>query len=531
MPEATAEVAPLVLRPLQEKADLLVRRAISKHQRVVLVAPTGSGKRYLLVHWCMGALSKGKRVLFITDRRILVNQMAAECAKHSVPFGMIMGSEPRDDSALLQIASIQTLRRRKYKDMPDADFICHDEAHKEPKACQELFDLHPKAKIVGVTATPVGPKGTSLIGIYDTVVEGMVNSELLAGGWLLHTKCWTPSEPDIEGVTVSSSGEYNQSQLGKRVEECTVFADVFKHWEPYQNEQTILFSPKVKFAYGIAEQFNDRGVTAEVIEAGTSSQDRPPMFERFNNRETRVLVSVDVLREGFDAPIASVGIDLQPNKQFRTYWQKVGRVRRTYPGQTHATWLDFAGNFWRFWHPDEDPDWKEVTSTRNIQDVIDQVKGTQCRACGKGNVYKGQCQHCGERVGETKKPWSCSKCHYSLSQWEKMTNGKCPNCGHPVGKAIRRIKMQDGSLKAVSAEERGKKLKSKAKSDWVGCLFKAYHSDKSMNFARWIYEQDHGHWPSPEETGCPDPLSYMWRQSVAEACPWVARAANRKRRD
>jgi superfamily II DNA or RNA helicase len=490
----------ITLRPYQVKTVSLVHDALRRHRRVICCSPTGTGKRFLATWWCDLAAAKGRKVIVVTNRRLLVEQMAAECQAHGVPYGIVMGDTPRNDSAAVQIASIQTLKIRKWRDMPEANLLIVDEAHQQSAAYAELFDRHPEAKAIGFTATPVGAKGYSLIGTWDEIVEPVKNSEAIREGWLLPTQVWSPSEPDCAGVSIEK-GEYVQSQLGQAVEQCTVFADVFRWWGKYSDLQTICFAPLVKYAYGLAEQFRERGHSAEVIEGGTKRDDRRDIFARFADRELRVLVSVDVLREGFDAPAAQCGVDLQPNKQLRTYWQKVGRVKRPHEGQEHAVWLDFAGNFWRFPHPDEDPQWLTTTSAESIQDRVAK-----------------------DREQAEKQPWSCPQCSYSLASWQRIHGGTCPNCGAKLGKPIRRIRMKDGQLRSVSATEKKKVQASHEQQVWDRCRYKAYYCRKTLDFARWLYKQETGHWPPvglksmPETTDSGD-----WKRKVAEVYPWMQR--------
>ena len=490
----------ITLRPYQTRTVAVVHDALRRHRRVICCSPTGTGKRYLAVWWCMLATQNARRVLVVTNRRLLVAQMADECRRHDVQFGIVMGDTPRNDEATVQIASIQTLRIREWRDMPEANLLLIDEAHQESAAMATLFDRYPEAKVIGFTATPVGAEGRSLLGTWDTVVEPVTNSQAIRDGFLLRTQVYSPSEPDTEGVKIER-GEFLPGQLGERVEQCTVFGDLFGWYRRHADKQTIVFAPRVKFAHGLTEQFRERGVAAEVIDGSTARLDRRDVFERFGQRETKVLVSVDVLREGFDAPIAQLGIDLQPNKQLRTYWQKVGRIKRPYENQQEAVWLDFAGNFWRFPHPDEDPEWLTVSGSTTIQDRVAEA-----------------------REKAEQQPWSCPTCSYSLAPWQRIHGGVCPNCGSKIGKPVRRIRMADGKLKAVSATEKKKVVASLEQQAWDRCRYKAFYCGKNLKFARWLYHQDTGKWPDGETLkACPETDSGDWERPVAEVYPWMAR--------
>ena len=406
--------------------------------------------------------------------------------------------------------------------------------HQRPDAYKNLFARHPNAKVIGLTATPVGPQGKSLIssGMYDEIVEPIKNTQLINNNWLLKTHMFAPSEPDIQGVSLSNGKEYNQEELGDAVEGCTVFSDIFDWWRPYSDLQTIVFVPRVKYAYGIASQFADRGFESRVIEGGTTPKERELAFDAFRNRNVRVLVSCDVLREGLDLPVAQVGVDLQPNSQFHTWWQKLGRVRRPSDGQERAIWLDFAGNAWKHvLHPDEDPPWDELTDNLTTQDIIKKKAGRICPDCGGDNIYKGRCQDCGRVIVKQKEPWQCGSCKYSLSPWERLKDGKCPNCGMKIGKQTRRIRMKDGTMRVVSAEELGARKKEKPTKEqrvWADALHKAHYSGKKLSFARWLYKREMGTEPIAGLKDCPqDLLSGDWGRLPKDVYPWIGTKGKR----
>ncbi len=281
----------------------------NNYRRVILVMPTGAGKRYLAVYLSQLGAENGRSVLFVTNRRILVGQMFREAGRFGVEHGVIMSNiESGNSNALVQIASVQTLGSRYLKPgmgaligqgLPPANLIVIDEGHRDVDRYVELLKFYPDAKVVILTATPVGDQGRSLIPPYDFMVEGCLNSELIAQGLLLKTEVYAPSEPDIVGVKIEK-GEYNQGQLGRAVKECTVFADVFNEWAPFADRKTVVFVPGVAYGNDLAEQFNRRLGSGQFIVVSAKTKDREDIFKRVVQGEAKGLISVDVLKEGFD---------------------------------------------------------------------------------------------------------------------------------------------------------------------------------------------------------------------------------------
>jgi DNA repair protein RadD len=494
-------IAPqLELRPRQTSSVHRLFEAMRQgFKRILLVMPTGAGKRYIAVHLCKVALENDRRVLFVTNRRLLVSQMFSEAAKFGVDHGVIMAGEQSGNfHSPIQIASLQTLQSRCIYDslgiatghgLPPADLIIIDEAHQDIEGYMQLLALY-DAKVVALTATPVGPEGVTLVPPYQTIIEGCLNSELIADGLLLKTMVYAPSEPSIEGVRIVKKQEYNQAQLGRAVSECTVFADVFNEWAPFADRKTVCFVPGVAYGNDLVRQFNARLGPGQfcMISAKTKQNEREQIFDDVRSGRAKGLVSVDVLKEGWDMPEISCGIDLQPNTQLRTYWQKIGRIKRSHEGQSHAVWLDFAGNYWRFPHPDNDPEWP--TGNETTQEAIKRNR----------------------EDGKEAQPIMCPKCSFV-----RQYGSTCPQCGHKSGEPMRRIRMGNGKLKNVPAKAKEKREKSEDQrrlEKWKGLLFAGMKKDWSFSQAAMLYHKTTGEWPKKGWPGTFDQGSLAWKRSV-----------------
>jgi DNA repair protein RadD len=496
----------ITLRENQNRSIRAVHEAMRKgYRKVLMVAPTGMGKRICAVWWCGKAQEQEKRALFVTNRRLLVKQMFDETQQHGLNYGVIMSqTHPVDSRASIQIASLQTLESRYFEDsngiptperMPPANVILVDEAHQDVDRYDALFNLYSDVYGIGLTATPVDKAGKSLSPKhYDCIVEEVRNTELIAAGLLLPTRVYAPSEPNIEGVKIVNKEEYSQRSLGKAVKECTVFADVFNEWAPHADRKTVCFCPGVAYARDLVNQFNSRlgKDSAHLIYAETTHGDRERILDMIRTGASKVLVSVDVLREGFDLPEISCGIDLQPNSQLRTYWQKVGRIKRAFDGQTEAVWLDFAGNYWRFPHPDDDPDWS-VTGDETTQQRIEKRR----------------------KEGEEQQPIMCPKCGAV-----RKNGGICPECQYKAADQIRRIRMGNGKLKEIPAKAKEKRQKTEAErllGQWKSQLFVALNSGR-MTFHQCasIYQKKTGHWPENGWPGVSQNGSAQWKRLVTD---------------
>lgn len=151
--------------------------AIARGQkRILLVMATGTGKTYtaaqIIWRYWKAPSEKQKRILFLADRNILIDQTKSNDFKH---FGTAMTKiENRkiDKSyeiflSLYQAVTSTEEEKNAYKQF-DRDFFdlivideCHRGSAKEDSAWREILDYFDSAVQVGLTATPVETKEAS----------------------------------------------------------------------------------------------------------------------------------------------------------------------------------------------------------------------------------------------------------------------------------------------------------------------------------------------------------------------------------
>jgi len=121
--------APLTPRPHQIEARRGVYRSWrAGHARVVLVVPTGGGKGLIAALIIRDAVDRWHRVLVITHRTEIIDQLCGELASHGLVVGAISPGSvwPANRDAPVQVASVQTLAARDTV-RPLADLIVWDE--------------------------------------------------------------------------------------------------------------------------------------------------------------------------------------------------------------------------------------------------------------------------------------------------------------------------------------------------------------------------------------------------------------------
>jgi len=337
-------------RPFQTDAHEKLRQgAREKHRCQVIMAPTGAGKSYLGLRVIAEALKKGKRAMFLCDRKTLISQTSEVAESYGLwNHSIIQAQNPRLDlDKNFQIASVQTLFRRGW---PKSDVIVIDECHTLHKTWVDYVTSDEcTAMVVGLSATPFS-KG--MAGIFTNLVNAATMNDLTESGVLVPMRIFSCQKPDMTGAPTKSNGEWTDKAA--EAGELSIVGDVIKEWFTYaRGLKTIVFGATILHCEELCKQFNEAGVPAAVFCADTDDATRADLLAAFKpvDAELRVLISVEALAKGFDVKDVGCVCDCRPlRKSLSTAIQMWGRGLRSSPetGKHECVLLDFSGNIVRF---------------------------------------------------------------------------------------------------------------------------------------------------------------------------------------
>jgi ATP-dependent helicase IRC3 len=222
--------------------------------------------------------------------------------------------------------------------------IVIDEAHHAAAPTyRRILDYFNPSLLLGVTATPQRSDNTRLTDVFDEIVYYKTIQDLIEDGYLCSLVGYRiKTETDISGVA-TNEGDYVASQLEDAIDTPERNAHIVAAYHSLVPEsKAIVFCAGVKHANNLASSFSATQVSTEVILGDTSAQDREHILARFKSGQTRVLVNVGVLTEGFDEPSIQSIILARPTRSTLLYTQIVGRGTRLYEGKPHCTILDFV---------------------------------------------------------------------------------------------------------------------------------------------------------------------------------------------
>lgn len=412
----------LTLRPYQQQAVHDLRLAIRAGARApLLVAPTGMGKTVIMADILRSIASRGRTAMVLVHRRELIAQTSAKLTLADVPHGIIAAGVASAD-APIQVASVQTLARRLQHIAAQPDLIVIDEAHHAIAGTWGRTLSHwPDALRLGVTATPLRRDGRGLREVFDHLVLGPSTADLIADGFLCPARIYAPPAiADLSNLR-RRAGDYAADQAADAMDRPTVTGDAIAHYKRLASGQrAIAFCCNVNHAEHVCTAFNQAGIRSATLLGSTDPLRRDAAVARFAAGDLQVLVTVDVVSEGFDIPAAGCAILLRPTQSLGLYLQQVGRVLRPAPGKAAAIVLDHVGNVHRHGFPDDPRDWS--------------LDGVQRRSAAGGPA------------APTVR--TCEQCFAAFKPAPA-----CPVCGTPCAPApTRKLRQVDGELRELKRE-------------------------------------------------------------------------------
>lgn len=373
------------LRDYQERGIAQILAAYRAGARSVLaVAPTGSGKTTVFSHILAELDARGQRGVILVHRRELAIQACTRLREFGVRYGLILAGERADPTAHVQVASVQTLVRRR---APQAQLVVPDEAHLSTAATwRGILEQYPDARILGVTATPWRLAGKPLADAYDDLVVIATPRELREQGHLCDYAGFSYLTPDLSGVA-TVAGDYNERDSAAAMSSGAIVANVVEEWLAHASAlSTVVFAVTVEHSRQLTAQFKAAGVRAEHLDGATGLQERGAILGRVASGATRVLCNVGVAVEGLDIPRLKCCVLARPTRSLARAIQMMGRVRRPWEGVT-ARIHDHAFVIRQHGLPDADRDYTlnaklgPPPSLTTCTVCMAMYSGTRCPSC------------------------------------------------------------------------------------------------------------------------------------------------------
>lgn len=341
------------LRPYQEKVKSEIFSAWNnEYKNVLLVLPTGMGKTKSFCSLVIDTLgtngSVGLKTAIMVHRKELVQQICLTLAEEEIPHNIIaarkdikgiIAAERRmfsrqfyNPHSQVSVISVDTLNARYdvYKEWCKGiqQWITDEAAHvlKENKWGRAISYFE-NARGLGVTATPerLDKKGlgSHVDGVFDTMVEGPPTRWGIDNGYLSKYKIAIPDSDYQKYLkSGSSNSDYSKKAMTEASRQSHIIGDVVENYIKFaKGKQAIIFASDIGTAKKMEQQFKDAGITAQELNGMTSDAQRLDGLLKFRDKETQVLINVDLFDEGLDVPGIECVIMARPTKSLSKYLQ------------------------------------------------------------------------------------------------------------------------------------------------------------------------------------------------------------------
>lgn len=335
------------LRPYQQEAKDSIFEEWDKVDRTLVVLPTGCGKTIVFAKVTEECVRRGSRVLILAHRGELLEQASDKIAKAT---GLRCAVEKAEETCIgswfrITVGSVQSLQREKRLSQFSEDYfgtIIIDEAHHcISDGYQKVLKHFPKAKVLGVTATPDRGDMRNLGQYFESLAYEYTLPKAIREGYLSPIKALTiPIRLDLTSVSIQS-GDFKAGEIATALD--PYLYQIADEMEKYCMERkTVVFLPLVKTSQKFRDILIEKGFRA--AEVNGDSKERAEVLEAFDSGDYNVLCNSMLLTEGWDCPSVDCVVVLRPTKVRSLYSQMVGRGTRLYPGKDHLLLLDFL------WH-------------------------------------------------------------------------------------------------------------------------------------------------------------------------------------
>ncbi|WGO92798.1 DEAD/DEAH box helicase family protein [Pseudomonas viciae] len=342
--------------------------AVARGQdRILLVMATGTGKTYTAfqIIWRLWKSKQKKRILFLADRNILVDQTKNNDFK---PFGQAMTKIAKrqiDTSYEIYLSLYQAVtgndeERNVYKQFSRDffDLVVIDECHRgsasDDSAWREILDYFSSATHVGLTATPKETKDVSSITYFGEPVYSYPLKQGIEDGFLAPYKVvridfdkdlqgWRPSKGmlDKNGELIEDR-IYNLKDMDRAlvIEARTQLVaqkvtDFLKATDPFQ--KTIIFCDDINHAERMRQalvNLNPERVAENrkyIMRITGDDQEGKAELDNFINPEARypvIATTSKLMTTGVDAQTCKLIVLDQHIKSMTEFKQIIGRGTR-----------------------------------------------------------------------------------------------------------------------------------------------------------------------------------------------------------
>ena len=344
----------------QEDMKERIEKALRLHRSVMAQMPTGTGKTVLLASVVESFLREHSNcnVWIVAHRRELVSQIKDTLNKFLLNFSFSKitpslftikeGSTSHPDPLTLRgeggnrptrcseplrskvggpskvspdclsasafnvpikAVSIQWLSKHYDEIEEEPGMIVIDEAHHAlAKTYKGMWDRFPKAKFLGLTATPCRLNGKGFTDLFDVLVQSWSVPEFISKGRLATYDFVSIKSDGVTQRLIDSlqkrgaDGDYQNKEMDMLLNKKPSIERLYRSLEEYgKDRKGIVYAINISHANAIAEFYREHGIAAVAIDSKTPASERRMLIERFKASSlsfSKITPSLFTLKEG-----------------------------------------------------------------------------------------------------------------------------------------------------------------------------------------------------------------------------------------
>ena len=317
----------------QEDMKERIEKALRLHRSVMAQMPTGTGKTVLLASVVESFLREHSNcnVWIVAHRRELVSQIRETIERvffesprpsfqrglHFLPKPLFLRkrgcnrptrcSEPlrsKDGgpskvspdclsasafNVPIKAVSIQWLSKHYDEIEEEPGMIVIDEAHHAlAKTYKGMWERFPKAKFLGLTATPCRLNGKGFTDLFDVLVQSWSVPEFISKGRLATYDFVSIKSDGVTQRLIDSlqkrgaDGDYQNKEMDMLLNKKPSIERLYRSLEEFgKDRKGIVYAINISHANAIAEFYREHGIAAVAIDSKTPSSLRKELIERF----------------------------------------------------------------------------------------------------------------------------------------------------------------------------------------------------------------------------------------------------------
>ena len=239
------------------------------------------------------------------------DRLGATCLRPADGLGATSASSvnPNSDMMPIKAVSIQWLSKHYDEIEEEPGMIVIDEAHHAlAKTYKEMWDRFPKAKFLGLTATPCRLNGKGFTDLFDVLVQSWSVPEFISKGRLATYDFVSIKSDGVTQRLIDSlqkrgaDGDYQNKEMDMLLNKKPSIERLYQSLEEFgKDRKGIVYAINISHANAIAEFYREHGIAAVAIDSKTPASERRMLIERFKASSlsfSKITPSLFTLKEG-----------------------------------------------------------------------------------------------------------------------------------------------------------------------------------------------------------------------------------------